>query len=97
MNIRRRAEIEIIIDLLRMAKEPINKTQLNYKIGTCYRSFTKYLKILLAKNLVEEIPFMYNNPRRNPDRRTKYLYQTTKLGRQIIELMDKIYDTLEWH
>ena len=92
----RRSQLEIITDMLRNAKEPSKKTHIFYKANLPYKLFIKYLKILINQNLIKTVPFTYINPNRIPDRKTKHLYQSTERGLKLIELMDKMYDILEW-
>jgi len=86
----RRGKLEIIYDILRHAKEPMNRTQLMMKTMLTWKSFISYAGSLVERGLLKKV---------EPTTRSlqvPYLYVTTSKGRALCDLFDRIYDILGW-
>ena len=73
----RRSEFQILANILELARGGVNKIRILYQVNLNYTQLTRYLSLLLEKNLLEEIRGT------NHDK----VYQTTEKG---LELLDKI-------
>jgi len=75
-----RSRIEIIIDILDVARVPTNKTSIVYKTNLNFRLADKYLYLLLNRGLIE-------------NRLDKYI--TTERGKILLEKAKEVISELE--
>ena len=73
----RRGEFQILANILELARDGANKTRILYQANLNYAQLTRYLSILVEKDLLEEVEGTNRNR----------VYQTTEKG---LELLDKI-------
>jgi len=82
----KRCEIEIICQILSLAKEPRKKTHLMYKTNMSYTLFMKYFHFLLKKNLIRK---HISNPEKG------VYYCLTKKGEKLLESFNNVLDQLK--
>jgi predicted transcriptional regulator len=76
----RRTEIEIVVAILEVAGEPINKTAIVYKTNINFKIAKKYLDTLQANGLIEKKP---ENKYRITDKGKSYLQKAKELSQFI--------------
>jgi len=81
----RRSEPELIFEILKSAKEATKKTRLMYQCNMPYNHFSKYLDILLEKDL---LAIKDTNPHGG-------LYYTTDKGKELLESMSIVFNLLK--
>jgi len=75
----RRCEIEIFTEMLKIAKNAVNKTTLLYQANLNYNQLQKYLTLLLERGLLEECGSSY---------------RTTEKGREFLATFVKLQELL---
>jgi predicted transcriptional regulator len=76
----RRTETEIIVAILEVAGEPINKTAIVYKTNINFKLARKYLNMLQANGLIEKNP---ENKYQITDKGKSYLNKAKELSQFI--------------
>ncbi len=76
----RRNEMEIIVAILEVASEPINKTAIVYKTNINFKLAKKYLDMLQANGLIEKTP---ENKYQITDKGRSYLQKAKELSQFI--------------
>ena len=76
-----RGEIEIIAEMLSIAKNDVKKTRLLYKANLGYSNFIKYAEFLLEK---EFLGVKIGNP-------SGELYYTTEKGKKLLENIKHVH------
>ena len=79
-----RCEIEIIADILSIAKKDIKKTRLMYQTNLCYSTLIKYAKFLIEK---EFLGLKRGNP-------SGGIYYTTEQGKKLLESIEDLHRQL---
>ena len=77
--------MEIINELLVLAKEDINKTRLMYQTNLCYNHFIKYMDFLLDNEFLGE---KVGNP-------VGKVYYITEKGEKFVEVFKNVLDLME--
>jgi predicted transcriptional regulator len=78
----RRSKIDILNDILNLAKGNVNKTKILYSANLSYAQLTDYLDFLLDKGLLEKKDF--------PTRK----FRTTQKGLEFLASSKKIHEIL---
>jgi predicted transcriptional regulator len=84
----RRSELDIVVDILNLSKNGVNKTSILYKTNLSYSQLKSYLSILIEKNILKEV-LVDNN-----GKDLKH-YKTTSKGLSLLELSNGITNLLE--
>ena len=79
----RRANIQIIADILRM--EEAGKTEIMYSANMSYNQLGKYLNFLLEGGFL-----------RKANGRRIVVYRTTSKGKRLLQEIDRLVRLLEW-
>jgi len=79
----RRSEIEIINEILTLAKNGVRKTRILYQTNLSYTQLQNYLSFLLEANILEMENF-----------KTVKTYRTTPKGLEIMESINKVINGL---
>ena len=79
-----RCELEIIADILSIAKNDIKKTRLLYQTNLCYSNLIKYTDFLLEK---EFLGVKTGNP-------SGKIYCTTEKGKKLLESIKDVHRQL---
>jgi len=79
-----RGELEIIAELLFIAKNDVKKTRLLYQANLCYSNFIKYVEFLLEK---EFLGVKIGNP-------SGTIYYTTEKGKKLLENIEHVHSQL---
>jgi predicted transcriptional regulator len=77
----RRTETEIIVAILEVAGEPINKTAIVYKTNINFKLAKKYLDMLQSNGLIEKNP---ENKYRITDKGRSYLQKAKELSQFLV-------------
>ena len=80
---RRRSNIEVIADMLRLGEA--GKTEIMYSANMSYFQLQKYLKFLLQLELIDKVTM--GNP--------SVTYRVTKKGLRLLRNIDSILEVLE--
>ena len=83
---RRRSNIEIIADMLRVGENGAGKTEIMYSANMSYSQLQKYLGFLLSHRLVDKVEV--GNP--------IVTYRVTDKGRGLLRDIDNITEMLEF-
>jgi predicted transcriptional regulator len=83
---RRRSNIEIIGDMLRVGENGAGKTEIMYSANMSYAQIQKYLGFLLSHGFINKVKV--GNP--------AVSYQVTNKGRELLENIDNIIEVLEF-
>ena len=83
---RRRSNIEIIADMLRVGENGAGKTEIMYSANMSYSQLQKYLGFLLSHELVDKVEV--GNP--------IVTYRVTDKGRGLLKNIDGIMEVLEF-
>jgi len=83
---RRRSNIEIIADMLRVGENGAGKTKIMYSANMSYTQIEKYLAFLLSHELVNKVEV--GNP--------VVTYHVTDKGRSLLNNIDNIIEVLEF-
>jgi len=82
---RRRSNIEIIAEMLKVGENGAGKTELMYSVNMSYAQLQKYLKFLLAHGLVQKVEVG------NPCVR----YHVTDKGSELMKSIDAVLEVLD--
>jgi predicted transcriptional regulator len=83
---RRRSNIEIIADMLRVGENGAGKTEIMYSANMSYAQIQKYLGFLLSHGFVNKVKV--GNP--------VVTYQVTDKGGELLKNIDSIIEILEF-
>jgi predicted transcriptional regulator len=83
---RRRSNIEIIADMLRIGENGAGKTELMYSANMSYAQIQKYLGFLLSHGFISKVKL--GNP--------SVSYQVTEKGGELLRNIDGIVEVLEF-
>jgi predicted transcriptional regulator len=83
---RRRSNIEIIADMLRVGENGAGKTELMYSANMSYAQIQKYLGFLLSHGFINKVKL--GNPSAS--------YQVTEKGGELLRNIDGIVEVLEF-
>ncbi len=83
----RRGEIEILSDILEMARDGAKKTELLYQVNLSYSQLQKYLSFLITKGLLEEKELASRGNHR--------LYTVSDKGIELLENLNQIRSILK--
>ncbi len=81
---RRRSDIEIIADMLKVGENGAGKTEIMYSANMSYAQIQKYLGYLMAQGFVDKMKM--GNP--------SVTYQVTDSGLKLLELIGRIKEML---
>ncbi|MFC1901546.1 winged helix-turn-helix domain-containing protein [Chloroflexota bacterium] len=81
---RRRSNIEIIADMLRVGENGAGKTEIMYSANMSYSQIQKYLEYLVSQGFVNKV---------NMDK-TMVAYQVTDSGFKLLKAIDTIMEML---
>ena len=86
MNInRRRSNIEIIAEMLKVGENGAGKTKIMYNANLSYAQIQKYLGFLVSQGFVDKMEL--GNP--------SVTYQVTESGLKLLESINNLMDMLE--
>ena len=83
---RRRSNIEIIADMLRIGENGAGKTEIMYSANMSYAQIQKYLGFLLSHGFINKVKL--GNP--------SVSYQVTEKGGELLRNIDGIVEVLEF-
>jgi len=83
---RRRSNIEIIADMLRVGENGAGKTEIMYSANMSYAQIQKYLGFLLSHGFINKVEV--GNP--------IVTYQVTDKGGELLKNIDSIVEVLEF-
>jgi predicted transcriptional regulator len=83
---RRRSNIEIIADMLRVGENGAGKTEIMYSANMSYAQIQKYLGFLLSHGFISKVKL--GNP--------SVTYQVTEKGGELLRNIDGIVEVLEF-
>ncbi|NWF78163.1 MAG: hypothetical protein HXY36_06210 [Chloroflexi bacterium] len=83
---RRRSNIEIIADMLRVGENGAGKTEIMYSANMSYAQIQKYLGFLLSHGFINKVEV--GNP--------VVTYQVTTKGEELLKNIDSIIEVLEF-
>ena len=83
---RRRSNIEIIADMLRVGENGAGKTEIMYSANMSYAQIQKYLGFLLSHGFINQVKL--GNP--------SVSYQVTEKGGELLRNIDGIVEVLEF-
>jgi predicted transcriptional regulator len=83
---RRRSNIEIIADMLRVGENGAGKTEIMYSANMSYTQIQKYLGFLLSHGFINKVKV--GNP--------VVTYQVTGKGGELLKNIDSIVEVLEF-
>ena len=81
---RRRSNIEIIADMLRVGENGAGKTEIMYSANMSYSQIQKYLRYLLSQGFIGEVKM--GNP--------MVTYQVTESGLKLLKAIDSLIEML---
>ncbi|HUU08397.1 MAG TPA: winged helix-turn-helix domain-containing protein [Dehalococcoidales bacterium] len=81
---RRRSDIEIIAEMLKVGENGAGKTKIMYSVNMSYRQIQKYLGYLMAQGFIDQMKM--GNP--------AVTYQVTDNGLKLLELLNRIEEML---
>lgn len=81
---RRRSDIEIIADMLKVGENGAGKTEIMYSANMSYTQIQKYLGYLVSQGFIDKMKM--GNP--------SVTYQITDSGLKLLELISNIKDML---
>ena len=81
---RRRSDIEIIADMLRVGENGAGKTEIMYSANMSYRQIQKYLGFLMSHGFIDRMKM--GNP--------SVTYQVTDSGLKLMQLISNIKEML---
>ena len=83
---RRRSNIEIIADMLRVGENGAGKTEIMYSANMSYAQIQKYLAFLLSREFISRVKV--GNP--------MVTYHVTDKGSELLRNIDRISEVLEF-
>jgi predicted transcriptional regulator len=81
---RRRSDIEIIADMLKVGENGAGKTEIMYSANMSYRQIQKYLGFLVGQGFIDKMKI--GNP--------SVTYQVTDSGLKLLQLIGNILEML---
>ena len=81
---RRRSDIEIIADMLKVGEHGAGKTEIMYSANMSYRQIQKYLGFLMGSGFIDQMKM--GNP--------SVTYQVTDNGLKLLQLINNIKEML---
>jgi predicted transcriptional regulator len=81
---RRRSDIEIIAEMLKVGKNGAGKTEIMYSVSMSYTQIQKYLSYLLSEGFVNTIKI--GNP--------GVYYRVTEKGQKLLQLLGTVQEML---
>ena len=81
---RRRSDIEIIADMLKVGENGAGKTEIMYSANMSYRQIQKYLGFLVGQGFIDKMKI--GNP--------SVTYQVTDSGLKLLQLISNIREML---
>ena len=81
---RRRSDIEIIADMLKVGEDGAGKTKIMYNANMSYSQIQKYLGYLVGQGLIEKMQI--GNP--------SATYQVTDSGLKLLQLINNVKEML---
>ena len=81
---RRRSDIEIIADMLKVGENGAGKTEIMYSANMSYRQIQKYLGYLMGQGYIDKMKM--GNP--------SVTYQVTDSGLKLLQLIDRIKEMM---
>ena len=84
---RRRSNIEIIADMLRVGENGAGKTEIMYSANMSYAQIQKYLGFLLSHGFINKVKV--GNP--------VVTYQVTDKGGELLKNINCVIEVLEFH
>ncbi|HSW57164.1 MAG TPA: winged helix-turn-helix domain-containing protein [Dehalococcoidales bacterium] len=81
---RRRSDIEIIAEMLKVGENGAGKTEIMYSVNMSYSQIQKYLGYLLSEGFIDTIKI--GNP--------CVYYRVTPKGQKLLELLTNVKDML---
>ena len=81
---RRRSDIEIIAEMLKVGENGAGKTEIMYSVNMSFSQIQKYLGYLLSEGFVDTIKI--GNP--------GVCYQVTEKGQRLLELLGSVKEML---
>ena len=82
---RRRSNIEIIGDMLRVGENGVGKTEIMYSVNMSYRQLQKYLGFLISHGFINRLKM--GNP--------SVTYQVTESGLSLRKSIETVLEVLE--
>lgn len=98
----RRSQLEIMCDVLTVAKEPMKPTNLMYKSNLSWKPMQQIVRKLIQLKMMMEVPPLPTTTSGEGsgavrlDKRSSVRYQTTEKGLDVIKFRDKFGDTLKF-
>ena len=83
---RRRSNIEIIGDMLRVGEDGAGKTEIMYSVNMSYAQIQKYLGFLIGHGFIDKVHV--GNP--------SVTYQVTEKGMSLLRSIDTVLEVLEF-
>ena len=83
---RRRSDIEIIADMLKVGENGAGKTEIMYSANMSYSQLQKYLGFLMSHGFIDKVEV--GNP--------VVTYQVTELGSKLLNSIDSVIEMLGW-
>ena len=83
---RRRSDIEIIADMLKVGENGAGKTEIMYSANMSYSQLQKYLGFLMNHGFINKVEV--GNP--------VVTYQVTDLGSKLLKSIDSVMEILGW-
>jgi len=81
---RRRSDIEIIADMLKVGENGAGKTEIMYSANMSYRQIQKYLGYLISQGFIDQIKM--GNP--------SVTYRVTDSGLKLLQLVNSVREML---
>ena len=81
---RRRSDIEIIAEMLKVGENGAGKTEIMYNVNMSYSQIQKYLGYLITEGFIDTIKI--GNP--------CVYYQVTEKGQKLLELLENVKSML---
>ena len=82
---KRRSNIEIIAEMLKVGENGAGKTEIMYSVNMSYHQIQKYLGFLLSQGLIHKVEV--GNP--------SVGYQVTKKGADLLKNIDSVLEILD--
>ena len=83
---RRRSNVEIIADMLRVGENGAGKTEIMYSANMSYSQIQKYLPFLVSRGFITKVKI--GNP--------MVTYQVTAMGAKLLNSIDSVTELLGW-
>jgi predicted transcriptional regulator len=93
-TIERRDKIQVYADILRVTEKTTPTTRLLRLANIQYNTFADCINALCSAGLLEKIPLRYTKKALKNNRRRKYAFKATKMGKEWCKQIDDIYSIL---